>query len=253
MKKLLFAPALTLLSMVTLAQTSIQIKEVGGQQILAPNSLVNVAVFANTNVKVIMDIKNTSATTNTYNVKRYDVTLNTANGTDAEAYFCFGGSCYGKLTTISPTPLVLRAGKSASDTNAAYFLLTADLDEAPVAGLSVVKYTYFNVNNANDSLQVTLKYNGAVGIGKTAKDLSGIELYPNPATDGTLLKVNSVKSADSKITIYNSLGAVVSEKQVYLNEGRNNIELKVENYATGVYFVNVKSKDSSVTKRLIIQ
>ncbi len=253
MKKLLLVTASTFLSLFVSAQASMQIKEVGSQQTLTANQVLNMAVFASTNIKTTLDIRNTSNSPKTYNVRRYDITLNTADGTDASAYFCFGGSCYGAGTYTSPTSLVLQPGKAASDTSAEYFLLVADLDEAPVAGVSVVKYTFFNVYNTNDSMQITLRYNGLVGINKISKDLSGIDVYPNPASESAFLKLNALKASDSKVTVYNSLGAVVSEKQVYISEGKNNIDLKIENYPTGIYFINIKTSESSVTKRLILK
>ncbi|MES2678507.1 MAG: T9SS type A sorting domain-containing protein [Bacteroidota bacterium] len=253
MKKLLLIPAALLLSLFASAQASMQIVEVGSQQTLTANQVINMAVFASTNIKTTLDIRNTSNSPKTYNVRRYDMTLNTVSGNAAEAYFCFGGSCYGAATYTSPTSLVLQPGKAASDTNAAFYLLVADLDEAPVAGLSVVKYTFFNVYSANDTMQITLRYNGLVGINKVNKDLNAFDVYPNPASESAFLKVNALKAFDSKLTVYNSLGAVVSEKQLTISEGKNNIDLKVESYPTGIYFINIKTSESSVTKRLIIK
>jgi hypothetical protein len=253
MKKLLLIPVATLLSLFASAQASMQVKEMGSQIIMTPNKVLDIATSANANTKTVFDIMNNSVSTKTYNVTRYDITINSVGGQDADTYFCFGGNCYFNGVTTSPVPLVLRPGKSASDTSADYFLLICDIDETTSVGLSVVKYTFFNVANANDSMQITLKYNGAVGINKVNKELSSIDVYPNPASESAFLRLNALKASDSKVTVYNSLGAVVSEKQVYINEGKNNIDLKVENYPTGIYFINIKTSESSVTKRLILK
>lgn len=253
MKKLLLVPA-TLLSFMIAAQSTIQLKDLGTNQVLAPNAIVQRTTFASSNVKVNIDIKNTSNSPQSYTVKRYDVHLNSANGDTAAAYFCFGGSCYGAGTIVSPSNLHLQAGKSANDTAALYYFLTADLDEAPTVGLSLVKYTFFNVNNTTDSVQVTIKYNnGNVGINAINKDLTAIDIFPNPATESAFLKISAVKAIDTKLTIYNALGAVVTEKAILINEGKNNVDLKAENLSPGIYFVNLKTNDASVTKRLIVK
>jgi hypothetical protein len=253
MKKLLLIPAI-LLSITISAQTTIQLKDIGTNQTLTPNAIVQRTTFASSTSKVSFDIKNTSNTAQTYNVKRYDVVLNKSNVDTAAAYFCFAGNCYGKTTTISPTPLRLQALKSASDTSALFYILIADLDEATKVGLSLIKYTFFNVNNANDSVQISVRYNTAnVGISSSNKELGSLDIFPNPATDNAILKIISHNAFEGKLGIYNALGAVVSERHISLIEGKNNVQLNLENLPQGIYFVNVRTNESSVTKRLIIK
>lgn len=252
MKNLFLIPA-ALLTLSASAQ-SLQLKNIGTGQVLAPNSVIELITTPEGNVKANIDFKNTSGSSHTYNVKRYDVLLNTVNSSDAaSAYFCFGGSCYGASTMTSPTPIVLMSGKSASDTSAAYCILTADLDEATVIGKSAVKYTFFNVAQTSDSVQVTLKYNSTLGISKNNKDVSSFEIFPNPASENAFVKINATKAFEAKMTLYNSLGAVISEKPANISEGKNTIDLKIETLSPGLYFVNVKTTEASVTKRMIIK
>ena len=256
MKKLLFIPVV-LCSFLASAQSTFQIKEAGAATNLAPNATIQVTTDPETQVKVILDIKNISAQPQTYNAKRYDVILNTVYGSDttsAIAYFCFGGSCYDKTIGTSPTPLHLQPNKSASDTSAAFYMLAADLDETTRIGYSVVKYTFINVNNAADSMQVTIRYNSlTTAIKKNNTNVSSFEIFPNPANEIAILKVNSLKVFDSQLTIFNSLGAVVSEKTAAITEGRNTIDLKIENLSTGIYFVNIKNSDTNITRKLIVK
>ena len=86
MKKLLLIPAI-LLSITISAQTTIQLKDIGTNQTLTPNAIVQRTTFASSTSKVSFDIKNTSNTAQTYNVKRYDVVLNKSNVDTAAAYF----------------------------------------------------------------------------------------------------------------------------------------------------------------------
>lgn len=261
MKKLLFIPVV-LCSLLASAQSTFKIKEDGTTTNLAPNATIQVTTDPETNVKVTLDIKNISAQPQTYNAKRYDVVLNTVYGADttaANAFFCFAGSCYDNSIRTSQTPIHLQPNKSASDTTnenplATYYMLVADLDETTRIGYSVVKYSFINVNNAADSMQVTIRYNSlTTAIKKNNTDASSFEIYPNPANESAVLKINSLKAFDSQLTIINTLGAVVSERTAAITEGKNNIDLKIENLSTGIYFVNIKGSDTNITKKLIVK
>jgi hypothetical protein len=254
MKKLLLISS-TLFSFYVVAQSSIQLKQVtnSGTTTLVPNATITAVTIPNANIKVTLDIKNTSASTQSYVAKRYDVLLNSTPSATAVAYFCFAGSCYGDVIFQSPSPVVLRSNKSASDTTASFFMLVADLDEADVVGPSIVKYTFKNMSNANDTAQVTIKYNGSVGVNELNNALSSFDIFPNPAKPITALKINSLKEFNTELFIYNALGVLVSEKKIQLNSGKNTIPLSLEGLSTGVYFVSLKSENKIITKRIVVE
>ena len=241
------------------AQNSISLINVASGATIAPNSVIQLTVSAYNNKKIDVDIKNISTNTNSYTVTRYDVLLNVdaPSSTTATAYYCFGGACYGAMTIVSP-PLVLRGGKKASDTtaidpNAAYYILTADLDEAGVKGKSIVKYTFKNMAVAADSVQFTLSYNGAVvGLNQIDKEISSFDVYPNPATDIVDLKITGTKNMVAKAYIVNALGAVVADKEVQLSEGKNNIRFDVAELPAGVYFARVGNGTVFSTKKFVV-
>lgn len=218
----------------------------------APNSVTQLTVGAFKNRKIDIDLKNTSVNTNTYTVTRYDALLNA----EAQAYYCFAGSCYGTVTIVSP-PLVLRGGKRASDTtlvdpNADYFMLTADLDEGSVMGKSLIKYSFKNVALAADSVQISLSYNGSLGFIKIEKELNGISVFPNPANDKIEVKLTSNKSMTSKAVIINALGSIVKEKDINLVEGKNSILFDIEELPSGIYFARIGTGDNSCTYKFVI-
>jgi len=247
-------------SSILLSFNAIQVDSVIGtapQGTLAPNSVLEATTWGDRLTTITVDVKNISGTTNKYEAKRYDMTLNhPATYTDvATAYFCFAGFCYDTSTRVSPIKLTLRAGKSASDTTAASFMLSADLQEVSVVGYSLVKYTFRNIADHNDSVQISMKYNdpAKVGITKINKVLSSsMEVYPNPAHDNAILKINSVKSLESKLVLYNALGSAVYSENIIIAEGKNQIPLNVENLPPGVYIANLKQGDYTITKKFIV-
>jgi hypothetical protein len=253
MKKV-FIIALAVLSVNAFAQSSFIVINTANSATLAPNDVISLTTTAYGNTNIVLDIKNITntltTTTKTYNVTRYDIHLNTS----AVAYFCFGGNCYTYQTLTSPNPVVLSSGQSASQISGSYNMLTADLDEGPTVGQSLVKYTFKNVANTSDSLQISLKYNYAqpVGIKENSKTLSSFEIFPNPANEAVSIIINSPKSSESSIMLFNSIGQAVYQKNFLLNEGKNKIDLNLENLPAGVYFTSFKTGDSTISKRLII-
>ena len=240
----------TALSTLTYSQTSILVSNYSTSLTLAPNATVNVSTTAGVTAKVDLDIKNISGSTKSYIAKRYNVLLNA----NASAYFCFAGGCYGDQTSVSPNSLTLTAGQSASNVSGTFNILTADLDEGPIAGSSIVRYTFLNELTPSDSVQVTLVYNPAppVGLKEITKNISSFEIFPNPAKETASLKVNSLISSQASVFVYNALGNVVYHKEVLINEGKNKIDINVEDFSPGVYFTSIKSGEITQSKKFII-
>jgi hypothetical protein len=143
------------------SQKSIQVKNMNSGQTLAPNAIVIAKVTEPfENVKVTFDIKNISSSTKTYYARRYDVFLNITAADTAKAYFCFAGSCYDPSVQESPDLLTLTPGESASEFDGNFFMLVSDLDEADVVGKNIVKYSFINLADKSDSVQISVHYNG---------------------------------------------------------------------------------------------
>jgi len=238
------------------AQTTIQVKKIfhGDTSVVAANAVISLTASYGTTQKVTFDIKNTSNVGHTYNVKRYDVALNSFGPDTAVAYFCFAGLCYDKSTHVSPSPITLGAGKSASDTSAQFYMLVAYLDDAPKKGCSEVRYTFFNVNSVSDSVQVIVNYNCATpaGISTVKGDITKFEIFPNPARNLATVKIDSKESGEIVTAIYNSLGQLVFQKEAMLQPGRNNVNLDISSLSQGIYLISVKRGEVTDTRKLII-
>jgi hypothetical protein len=238
------------------AQTSLQIKNNATNAIIRTDSVIPLVSTPNGNTKYTFDIKNNSTTSKVYNVKRYDVKRNVCDPDTALAYFCFGGLCYGADTKISPNTITLGPGKSASDTTAAYYMLIADLDEVCTRGCNFIKYTFFNVNNPADSAQVSLNYNNCQflvsAVRENVKNVFSLEIFPNPAKESARITINASRVSDASIMLFNSLGEMLSEKNVSVREGKNSYPLDVSALPEGIYFVSIKSANSTTARKLVV-
>ncbi len=89
------------------------------------------------------------------------------------------------------------------------------------------------------------------GINETVANIE-MSIYPNPTNGELFVDVTTVDVQDFTISVVNTLGQTVKEvKQIQSNGGKIKIDLSDKN--AGVYFVTLKSKSSSLVKRIVLQ
>jgi len=252
--------ALSLAALAGTAQSSIKLYNLTTGSVIAVNSTVALTTNTLQQTKLTLDVQNTGSVTNSYNVKRYDIKLNypTSCADTAAAYFCFGGLCFGPATYTGNSAVTLTANAKTSQAtgpDAQFFPLQADLDEGCLIGCSIVKYTFFNTANTNDSAQITLMYNNCTGVSlrENSRQETNIELFPNPAHSAFVINVESQKATRGEIMILNAIGANVYSTKVNLREGENRVPVNSQHLAAGIYFVTVQAGNSTATRKLIIE
>ena len=67
-----------------------------------------------------------------------------------------------------------------------------------------------------------------------------LNIYPNPATERVSLGFNLLDFKPVLIEIFDALGRRVYYSDTYGLVGDNDLEINTQNYATGLYLVNVK-------------
>ncbi len=88
------------------------------------------------------------------------------------------------------------------------------------------------------------------GISQLTEKISKIEVYPNPVTDFSKIYLRSSEHGEVIVTIYNSLGMLVSSSKVFVN-GETSIPLYLSDQTKGVYIIKVQNKNSFVTKTIV--
>lgn len=96
-------------------------------------------------------------------------------------------------------------------------------------------------NNWKDVVTTT-----AYTLGLSKNEIAGLNVYPNPVTNGTVY-INSDTSEAKKVSVYDVLGKQLIQKEV------SNGALDVSSLNKGVYLMTVSEGTSSSTKKLIIE
>lgn len=91
------------------------------------------------------------------------------------------------------------------------------------------------------------------GINEANDNICQSILYPNPATNNTVLAINLGKSDRAKISVVDVMGREVLNLGEYnLNSGDNNININTTSLTNGVYFVRIVTNNGMVSNRLNI-
>ncbi len=76
--------------------------------------------------------------------------------------------------------------------------------------------------------------------------------YPNPFNPQTIIPFKMKDFGKVQFTFYNILGSKVFDKTIYGNEGDNKFEFNALNLESGVYFYQMKTRNFTDTKKLIL-
>ncbi len=188
-----------------------------------------------------LTVKNvSSATVDVYCRKmELEVVPNTNN------YFCWG-LCYGSDVFLSLLSVQIDPDMTTDEFSGHYQPLQQ-------AGVTQMCYSFFDVNNPNDSTYVYVNFfASSVGIGEYgANEMFVSAPYPNPAVNHTSFDYQFAEPGYSKIVLMNMLGAVVREQLISNNSGT--LRMHVSDLKEGVYFYSVMHNNQVVeTKKLVV-
>jgi len=215
---------------------------------IAQNSLTIVSmpqeVWGNTDAAYIQapgSVENTSGSAVEVKVRSTEVSVipGTLN------YFCWA-QCYEPGVTLSPTSITLQPGERV---NAFY----GDYIPQGQAGISSIKYCFFNVANEADSVCGIVRFSASpVGVNDlSAAGRSNIsKSYPNPASNDLFIDY-AVGEGVGRIDIYSMLGMKV--KSVNLTGQQGRVNLNVAALPAGMYLYRLVVNGQDVqTKRFSV-
>lgn len=147
--------------------------------------------------------------------------------------FCGLGNCFLPGTIETPDPYLVSAGELIG----AEGFFSSHYQANGVSGDAVLRYTYFNVDNLNDTISITFHFIDATGINEMYSNVV-VAAYPNPANELVNFNFSNNDYLQSSLVIYNILGNRCFEQSVY---GQENLQLDLSKLPKGVYLYRLES------------
>lgn len=193
-----------------------------------------------------VEVKNNTASEMNVRVRRtvIDSVPNSLN------QICWAGLCFAPSVWDSQTMELLAPGQTSDHERfSGHYLPDIYL------GMTVIRYTFYNDANHNDTASVIVKYNysGYVSVNEILAKSVINNPYPNPAKSKISFDYqlpSLVKSASVKL--YNIVGQEVKSENIIVFSGKH--ELQLNDLQEGVYFMTLYlNGEAAKTNRIIVK
>jgi hypothetical protein len=231
MKKLFYILSIFLVSGYCGFSQSLSLSNTSGP--IVPNSTIIQSGTPDSNTLLTyLDVKNTSG--NPINVLCKKAELSLLDST--QTYMCWANFCYAPHVLISPNAVPIGAGETYSGFKAIYAQLAYNNF---FVGESVVRWVFFDQDNADDSVSVTVRYQTyPVGIGdKKSSEGMTLNIFPNPASENVRIDY-SISTESAGVLLIQNIQGVVVHSQVLIPNA-NSISADVANLCEGIYFCSL--------------
>jgi len=78
-----------------------------------------------------------------------------------------------------------------------------------------------------------------------------VSLQPVPVKDVLLVQVESTLAERASVQVFDLTGKMISNQDVNLNEGDNQLEIDASDYASGAYFISITKGDETLADKFI--
>lgn len=119
-------------------------------------------------------------------------------------------------------------------------------DESPYTGISYyrLKQTDFDGDDHYPG--------GPVPVEISNYDLRGVTVSPNPAGKNAVINFYTPNSGNANLTIYNSTGQAIDNKEVVMAKGTTTTELNVSDYKDGMYYVVINNGLTQLSSKFVV-
>jgi hypothetical protein len=90
-------------------------------------------------------------------------------------------------------------------------------------------------------------------VGLANQVLNSVKMYPNPATDNVYIDFGQTIKANSKVSVYNVVGALMMEKANTDVNAMNGLNLNVQTLTSGIYLVKIELDQAVKTYKLLVE
>ncbi|MCD4729742.1 MAG: T9SS type A sorting domain-containing protein [Bacteroidales bacterium] len=228
-KKLLILTAIVMAALFTYAQ-SLSLSHDGTT--LEPNEEITMqGPASNTEMVIEFDVTNNGSSGMSVLVKKVENYLVDST----ENTFCWAGLCYPPFVYVSPNAVTIAAGVTHENDFSGHY------NPKSHPGESSISYVFFDENNEDDSVMVTVIYTALeTGIDdKFNTNYSFSQPYPNPATGFVKFDYNMQNKQSASVKIYSLIGLLVGEMEITSATGT--LTFNTDKLEEGFYFYTLFS------------
>jgi hypothetical protein len=123
-------------------------------------------------------------------------------------------------------------------------------------------FTDFNAGKLASTVYYRIRSNETYGAGKYTYIISinfntilitSVSVFPNPVTEKTNVLINAIADETAQLKVVDNVGRVIYSVAVKLVKGKNNIELNMTKYKSGLYYIDINGKAINEKAKLIKQ
>lgn len=212
-----------------------------GAHAVANGDTITVAGDLTSTLFCHINVTNNSAAT--MNIKCLRTNIDVIPGSTNQ--LCWGGQCWAVSVDLSPDPEIINAGATSTG-------FSGDYKANGNAGISIIRYRFFDMNNTSDSIMFHGKFDATLGLNEK-NPITVTDIYPNPADNAAFF--NYTMSSDinnAEIRVIDILGNKVQIIPVYEKEGKARINTEILN--SGIYFYSMTVDGKAMfTKKLVVR
>jgi len=165
----------------------------------------------------------------------------------AEYSFCALGSCYPPGVNETAREFEIAAQTTVGDDG----VFTGHYHPKNHAGNSLIRYTFFNVDDLNDTISFNISFVDINAVNNIDEDAI-ISAYPNPASEVLYINYDLKTIANGQLNVYNVLGEKMISQEINSSKGR--LELNVSELSEGIYLYNFQSGNlQSKTYKVLVK
>lgn len=115
-----------------------------------------------------------------------------------------------------------------------------------------VTYTYTDefdcINSDNQIINVV----NCVGIGETSESVS-LEIYPNPTSGKFNININANELINAELKVIDIVGKVIYYQNKLNVLGTQSVNIDLSEHPSGIYFVQIKNENYSISKKVFLK
>jgi len=92
-----------------------------------------------------------------------------------------------------------------------------------------------------------------VGVEEQHSSIDEFTVYPNPTATSTRVSFTVNKPENAVVNVLNVTGQMIASFSNRAMAGRNSLDINVENFSSGIYFINAQIGDEMKTQKLIVK